>query len=710
MAYTYELDTSLLPQVWLTWTSTKGGKFDKRYWLNCQTCEKKDTPEDWMSYDGEDSLHRWYSSGDKTPYNRFSFTFNKVWTYAGSHIIYFYAKYHEDIEKLEVAAVTMDTRRTAESHPWKWAGQRYFIGKDKSVVDIEGNIPTGYRLYEYHSAPNMKGALGILGRLSFYTKAIDEFKKFIGAESFLIGNGTAIDATNSWHIQRWYTTSQKARGKGKEQKLTDELTAIPLTDISGFATKYPIKTLIVNDSTWRSKEEIKDIIYFERVNEDWSVLRMLHRNYDNTILEAWRLYIGDDGRNRITMPSKSGNWIATRQPSMSWNFNYYLVNKDQAMSDCPRCKYILSALPADTHPKKMAKTLITALRFPEIEQLIKFGHIKLADYFIGSNTFKADMRNLFGVYNEKETNICRKINLTKKQLDAFAKLKENDNGYGWYASDGLKMMRLTYGDKITAVDPSAFEEQLFGNALIRRYFYNNVDRLSNCYGVDTQKFIKNIIRLGKKSESAYRQASDTVSLFFRLRAGTAPTIDWYFDSLSDVRRAHDSLTDLYNAQEADRRALYNMKEAERRKEEDKRRAKIDEKRKEYEFEDGEYIIRLPKNILEIIEEGSKQRICIGGYTTRHANGETNLFFLRKKSEDDKPFYAIEMDKYKNIVQIHGYCNKWLGNNPEAIPTVIRWLRKHNIKCADTILTCNSVGYSRSSTHVEMPTVDGKKGV
>ena len=168
--------------------------------------------------------------------------------------------------------------------------------------------------------------------------------------------------------------------------------------------------------------------------------------------------------------------------------------------------------------------------------------------------------------------------------------------------------------------------------------------------------------------------------------------------------------ELYNAQEADRRALRNMQEAERRKEEDKRRAKIDAKRKEYEFEDGDYIIRLPKDVKEIIEEGSRQHICIGGYTTRHSNGDTNLFFLRKKSNPDTPFYAIEMDTHKTIVQIHGANNRWLGNNPEAIPTVIRWLRKHNIKCADTILTCNSVGYCRSSTHVEMPTVDGKKGI
>jgi hypothetical protein len=113
---------------------------------------------------------------------------------------------------------------------------------------------------------------------------------------------------------------------------------------------------------------------------------------------------------------------------------------------------------------------------------------------------------------------------------------------------------------------------------------------------------------------------------------------------------------------------------------------------------------LPKDSNEIVAEGNKQRICIGGYTGRHASGDTNLFFLRKKSDADTPFYAIEMNN-NSIVQIHGFGNKWLGNDPEAIPTVVRWLRKHNIACDQKILTCKSIGYSRSAEYVDMPVVD-----
>ena len=111
-----------------------------------------------------------------------------------------------------------------------------------------------------------------------------------------------------------------------------------------------------------------------------------------------------------------------------------------------------------------------------------------------------------------------------------------------------------------------------------------------------------------------------------------------------------------------------------------------------------------KDANEIVAEGSKQRICIGGYVSSHATGQTNLFFLRKKSEPDKPFYAIEM-RSNTVNQIHGFGNRWLGCNPEAIPTVIRWLRKNKIKCTDHILTCTATGYGGNATHCPMPVVD-----
>ena len=141
------------------------------------------------------------------------------------------------------------------------------------------------------------------------------------------------------------------------------------------------------------------------------------------------------------------------------------------------------------------------------------------------------------------------------------------------------------------------------------------------------------------------------------------------------------------------------------KKEEEKRKKMDKERQKMNYEDDDFIIRLPKDGAEITTEGSKQHICIGGYVSRHSLGHTNLFFLRKKSEPDKPFYAIEMNNDKVITQIHGFGNKWLGNNPEAIPTVVRWLRKNGITCSEHILTCTATGYGSNGHHCPMPKVD-----
>ena len=216
---------------------------------------------------------------------------------------------------------------------------------------------------------------------------------------------------------------------------------------------------------------------------------------------------------------------------------------------------------------------------------------------------------------------------------------------------------------------------------------------------------KNLVRLSNKEQRIYNIVNDALSQYRSLSMSRRPEVDWFFDDVSDAVRAHDALTELHRIEQEERRALYNAQEAERLKKEEEKRKKVDEERKQYEYEDDNYVIRLPKDCAEIVREGSMQRICIGGYTSRHSLGDTNIFFLRKKSDPDMPFYAIEMNNSKCINQIHGFGNRWLGNNPEAIPTVIRWLRKNEIKCTNDILTCKAIGYGKTNEYVPMPVVD-----
>jgi hypothetical protein len=668
------IDRSLLPNMWLTWETTKG-----KFYLDCATGVKQDEkPEINFSHWLNNNTYHLINSNSKPRYA--------------------YAKYHADIERLELAEVTIETTRKEEVKNWSYSGNKYFLGKDKSVIDANGNIViNNFILSRGHVGRTFNHFLSWFNRIAYGAYIVNEFKKLLGAESFTISSGRVVNVTNAWHIQEWYKTSQKVRKPGKQQKLTDKLTEMSVKNMNEIANQYNLDT---------SKEchyyySKPHYIYFERLNDGWSVLRVFRRGYNaNEVNEYERMYIHDDGANRIVTPSED-KWVPARQ-LLTWS-NHKFLNREEAMEKCKRIKYILPLLSA-TDEKHIHEHLITILRFPELEQLINLGYHNQMLYVLNNNTAKADLYHMFGdYYNEKETTILRKAGLTKHQLDKCMSVRAINRSKSERA---LKEMRKMFGDKLIHLDNDTFDNYYDGFvAMDRGWGREPFEHLAYINGLDKDKFIKNAFRLGKKHSNVYTMLDDTIRLFTALNRGTQPEINWYFDSYSDVVRAHDAIDTLKRAQDEERRAIWDKEAAERLKREEKKRIELDKERKKYEYEDDNYIIRLPVDANEIVREGSMQRICIGGYTSSHALGRTNLFFLRRKSEPAAPFYAIEMNNNDVIVQIHGHSNSWLGNNPEAIPTVVRWLRKNGIKCDEKILTCKAKGYGAINDYVPMPVVD-----
>lgn len=664
------IDASLLPHVWLNWTTKKG-----THYLDCNTGKKSDTPPD-------------ISFGWKNK--------DEILLAANSRPMRAYVKYHEDIEMLELAAVTIDTTRKEVPHEWRYTGTKIFIGKDKCALDENGAMIHSATVYPYHTGYTISNAINIISRLSHNPKNISEFHKFLGSTYYTIGNGRTIDVTSFWHIQDWYDKKQPVgtTNKGKAGKLVDKLIAIPLSDCSDLGSKYaPIQI--------DQYSVAKNIIYYERANEDWSVLRMFRRDINDDVTEAERMYLSDKGENRVAILTKNG-WIPSRQFT---DYNYYqFVNKDEAMEKCPRLKYVITLCESNnmSGASSIKNYLKRMLQFPEIEQIIKLGYTTCARNILDSSTPKAYMKELFGeYYNEKGKTLLQKAGMTKYQFDSMMRHYESSR---YHYNKYFVKMREYFGDDLIHLDNATFDRYCNAFATINRNcwrFYENITHIN----VDYKKFMRNVVRIGEKNFTAYQVLNDTMNRYLGLSTGTEPEIDWYFDSYSDLVRTHNAVDELYRQQQAERRAMWNVAEAERLKKQEERRVKIDKERKKLEYEDDNYIIRLPENGTEITNEGQLQRICIGGYVGRHSMGDCTLFFLREKKNPDVPFYAIEVNKLNAIVQIHGYCNQWLGNNPEAIPTVVRWLRQNGIQCSKEILTCKSKGYCSTREYVPMPKVD-----
>lgn len=690
--FDYKIDTTLLPTVWVTWATTKGGKFNKRYWLNCKTGKKTDKPQKWMHYPSEETFTR----GIYNVANSIGITWKNrneknVWVKSGTAVRFAYVKYHKKIDMLEVAVVGIDTTRKEEQHPWKYLGEQYFIRRDKAIVDKYNHICSRFELYEYHTAWNPNVLFSMLYRLTYNDKAVDEFKKFIGGNSFTIGNGTSVDIEYLHHMQKWYTTKQTTKVfNGTAQHMVDTLASMPLCDISD-----KVKPHFDNPNRRYYKA-----VYFERINDEWSVFRIL----TNDSTERYRMYLSDNGKLRYAVYSSNNGWVACNAPTYKYDYSY-LVNKDEAIDGCKRIKYAIEALEgiSDCY---VVNCMFSVLKMPELEQLAKMGGKSIVKNAVMDTYPKAHIRHWAGeYYNEKEKNILRKIGLNKSQFDCYIKKREGSDYYAYQYEKVLETMREWFGKDLSHMDIASFEKYLEGFYQIKRNFWRGLDTSAIQLGFEYKKFVKNLMRLGEKNTQTYQLVNDTINAALYLNHGTVPEINWYFDDYSDIVRIHDAVVELKRIQDAERRRYWDMSEKERQQKDEEKRKKIDKERQQYEYEDEEYVIRLPKDLAEIVTEGVKQSICIGGYTGRHANGQTNLFFLREKSNPDKPFYAIEMGNDKHIVQIHGFGNKWLGNNPDAIPTVIRWLRKNGISCTNEILTCTAKGYGRVNSYVEMPVVD-----
>jgi hypothetical protein len=73
------------------------------------------------------------------------------------------------------------------------------------------------------------------------------------------------------------------------------------------------------------------------------------------------------------------------------------------------------------------------------------------------------------------------------------------------------------------------------------------------------------------------------------------------------------------------------------------------KNQKFEYSDKDYIIILPKNVQDLIDEGQNLSHCVASYYKRMANDETRIVFLRKKDCINQSLVTIEI-RENNIVQ------------------------------------------------------------
>ncbi|GLO64733.1 PcfJ domain-containing protein [Oceanobacillus kimchii] len=74
------------------------------------------------------------------------------------------------------------------------------------------------------------------------------------------------------------------------------------------------------------------------------------------------------------------------------------------------------------------------------------------------------------------------------------------------------------------------------------------------------------------------------------------------------------------------------------------------------FSHGRLHLRPAASSIELFEEGKQLKHCVGQYAKRYAEGDTDIYVVRKNNAPDEPFYTLEVQK-GSIVQCRGFQNK-----------------------------------------------------
>jgi hypothetical protein len=94
----------------------------------------------------------------------------------------------------------------------------------------------------------------------------------------------------------------------------------------------------------------------------------------------------------------------------------------------------------------------------------------------------------------------------------------------------------------------------------------------------------------------------------------------------------------------------------------------------FKFENNGLILRPAVSSIELFEEGKTLHHCVGGYAKRYADGDIDLFVLRKASDPNTPFYTVEVIG-QNITQVRGKKN---CNPTEEVKTFMEAFKKERV--------------------------------
>lgn len=668
-----------------------------------------------------------------------------------------YAAIHEmdGQEVLELATISIEANRTGGPKKWKydnWGSylvDRVFLFKGSPEIYYENGTQYYPESIKKYNKTFVDSYLWCLDRVSMNYHAARELYKF----TKFVRNywSSTEEITYLYQFKEWYkkgcalTPTKKSAMDAFMEKLV-----LPEVDFSN----YPLRPCLDEEVYWRSSLLTNSKMFRLDVIDGWAIIRMFNRHrkveqtkvdiqyskersekgyLENTkaMTEEIRILIDPKGKVGIYERWGEGFRRTPKSPNTALGYN---ANKNigydnfEAMKDFQPLKY-LAPIAAELEYREKIRLILDCLRHPVLEQLYKAGYKNIARTIDKDSCVGAELKEMFGIEKETKTPILKLFGVNSyqlKKIDEMLALDENgaERGGSWVIRQYLiKAVKALTGkdtinglsnqdtDKYFEIAKAAILSSTWKEDIINTngnpngyYYYRHRTYEGPLTEDERKKMIKVIYNLCKCDEENLRLYADTLRLFCGLPRELRPQIEMSdIDNIRTLRAIHDDFVQINNEYREEIRRARAEKEQLETSEGFRKRWKPTVER--YGEENDEFIITAPVLPAELTTEGGKLGHCVGSYLRRVATSSTTILFLRRKEDPNTPFYTIEVEgdeknKYPRCIQIHGFGNKWLGNNPEAIPFVKKWLEEKGISYNREQLLSLSQGYSCGSNFLD----------
>lgn len=570
-----------------------------------------------------------------------------------------YVHYSKIYHLIEICQIRFDTKRNYEGKiKTPLVIYRTFIAEENlhDIYDEQGNLV------------NRKAWYNTFKHLYTSYTCREEIRKIVGDCLYIRGSLVTLSyhAFISWimYHSNYKTTKSLLKFEELSQEIEPEESLIN-------RVKKSLSTVFFPDNPW-SALMVK--IIGEQVSNDIACFRYIVF-YKNHLVETIRVFLLPNnkiltGKKWLKNKFKIGVFDVPHMRSIYKGGELFENNITN-----PTILKMLAATKFDiesiAYYPKAYKSLIA-------EKLLNAGYLKIYQDLTKEYRYVSD-EDKFGKLN-KGTKLYAILGCTKQQMQQntsnheISTLKEflNTTDIRPYGIEPIK--NLIQIHNFVDYNPFSYSEDILKIISIpqKLKILKTLAQFKGSFGVslfnDILRCLRTVLRITKDE-------NEVKSLKF-----------WKFNSEKDLEDLHDKAIRMQNSAYKKQKEMKSQKLLNKYKMTKKKRDEL------YDFEDDEFIIKMPDTPIDIMEEGKVLNHCVGGYMENHVEGKTTILFLRKKNDPETSFYTIEV-KNDEVIQIHGKHNRWLGNNPEAIPFMRKWLAKTGVECTERILRLNATGYA-----------------